>query len=99
MYRDVVVERDGYTCELEEVEGELFLHLHIHNYSKEVHKELLQDWEDLQEALYLEGYDRIFGIPEKLGLVKELGWTHVDDIKFMGQTRGLYVWDLRHFRT
>jgi hypothetical protein len=95
MYRETIIECEDYTCELSYDLGEVFIHLDVRNYNKTIFKKMKEDWDNISEALYLEGFERVLAIPEKAGLVNKLGWTHIDNIEFEGNNIGVYLWELQ----
>ena len=98
MYKDVVLERDEYTVELEHMAGHLFLHMDVRQFDKDILEMAKKDWQDIQDALYTEGWDRVWAIPEKTGLVNALGWDYQFDTDIYPETRGVYAWDLRPYQ-
>lgn len=94
MYRETIIDDDDYTADLDYQHGELFIHLDVHNFNKEVYERIVNDWLDMEEALVEEGFTRVFAIPQKKGLVEMMGWEKVVDMDKFGKKWEVYVWDL-----
>lgn len=98
MFRDTIVDNDNYTVDLSYEHGEVFIHIDVYNFNPSIYESILDDWFDIEEGLYNEGFTRVFAIPKKLGLVKKMGWHHLCDVDFRGTNQGVYVWALSPYQ-
>lgn len=95
MSKHTIIDNDDYTVELEDYEGELFLHADIRNISKSIYRNLIRDWLDMEEALYEQGFTRVFAIPlDKKGFITRTGWELYGIVEQDGKELEVYIWEL-----
>lgn len=95
MCRDTIIDCDDYTVDLEWKGNLLFLHCDVHNFSKSVLKNMVNDWLTMEEALIEEGFDTVYAVPEdKKGFITYTGWEHIGNFEHYGREREVYKWEL-----
>ncbi|MGJ8839673.1 hypothetical protein AB9H28_25520, partial [Salmonella enterica subsp. enterica serovar Kentucky] len=68
----------------------------VHNISKTIFKNMIRDWLDMEDALYEQGFERVYAVPKnKKGFIEYTGWDLLGTIKHLGAEREVYVWVLK----
>lgn len=81
-------ENDDFKVEGEVVDNLFYLHVSVDNYNKSVRRKLKSVWKDIQEEVWLNGWDHIFSYNTNERFAKLFGWKVVD------KDLGVYVWEL-----
>lgn len=82
---------------LEEIDGSLFVHVHLYNFSKEVLTRMRLVWDHLSTAAYFDGREEIFTytkdarVPSLIGGAVELAVPK----ELSGRGFRMYKWELK----
>ena len=88
MSRVIIYEDEDFRVQGEVMEDHLYLHVDAYNYSKLVKKKMFGVWDDIQQEVWLNGWDRIFSYNTNEKFAKMFGW------KLVNKDLRMYVWEL-----
>ena len=89
----VILYQDSDFCVEGEVMDDLFyMHVNVSNYNKSVKKRMNSVWADIQEEVWLHGWEHIFSYNTNSKFAKLFGWGKVASVLGAGE---VYAWALR----
>lgn len=89
----VILYKDSDFCVEGEVMDDLFyMHVDVSNYNKSVKKKMNSVWSDIQEEVWLHGWEHIFSYNTNSKFAKLFGWEKIASVDGAGE---VYAWALR----
>lgn len=71
--RKTYVETNDFKVYLEEIQGQVFIHVHIYNFSKSILKEIKKYWAEIVYRMYLLGYENLYAYTKDHRIINMIG--------------------------
>lgn len=85
--RDTYYENENFRVWLEEIKGQVAIHVVIHKSSKEIIKDIKRVWAEVIVKMYFLGYEEVFTYTKDNRIVKLIGGATM-----VGEGAGYEVW-------
>lgn len=87
MERKTYYEDENFRVYLEDINGQVAIHVAIYNISKSVFKQIKQKWAEVLVKMYYAGYEEVFAYTKDSRIVKMIGGAEM-----VGEAKGYEVW-------
>lgn len=91
MSRVVLYKDEDFCVEGEVMEDLFYMHVNVSRYGKSIKKKMDSVWADIQEEVWLHGWEQIFSYNTNSKFAKMFGWKKIASVEGAGE---VYVWDL-----
>lgn len=92
MSRITIYEDEDFRVQGEVMEDLFYMHVDVSNYSKSVRKKMNSVWSDIQEEVWMNGWEHIFSYNTNIKFAKMFGWKEVAKVDGAGE---VYAWALK----
>ena len=92
MSRVTIYEDEDFRVQGEVMEDLFYMHVDVSNYNKLVKKKMDSVWADIQEEVWLHGWEHIFSYNTNSKFAKLFGWEKIASVLGAGE---VYAWALR----
>ncbi len=94
--RRTYFENDNFRIYLEEIQGNVFVHVAIHNATVSVVKDIKEKWTEIVLRMYFLGYEELFAYTNDSRIIELIGGATkvADNIKFQNKNYEVWKWDL-----
>lgn len=87
MQRETYYENNDFRVYLEEINGQVAIHVAIYNFSKAIFKDIKAIWAEVLIQMYYAGYEEVFAYTKDNRIVKMIGGATM-----VGEAKGYEVW-------
>ncbi len=96
--RDVapLVSTDAYEMRQEVVNGILFYHIDVFDFSPSIYKSMKKDWGEIKDRAKKDGWYAVHSYTQNHSFVRKFGGVQIATIKALsGEDYGVYRWELK----
>ena len=93
MSRVTIYEDEDFRVQGEVMEDLFYMHVDVSNYNRSVRKKMNSVWSDIQEEVWMNGWEHIFSYNTNSKFAKMFGWERVASVLGAGE---VYAWALRN---
>ena len=92
MSRVTIYEDEDFRVQGEVMEDLFYMHVDVSNYNRSVRKKMNSVWVDIQEEVWMNGWDHIFSYNTNSKFAKLFEWEEVAKVDGAGE---VYAWALK----
>lgn len=94
--RRTYFENDDYRIYLEEIQGNVFIHVVIFNATPSIVKQIKEKWAEIVVRMYFLGYEELFCYTADSRIVEIIGGATkiAENVKFQNKNYEVWKWDL-----
>ena len=92
MSRVTIYEDEDFRVQGEVMEDLFYMHVDVSNYNRSVRKKMNSVWSDIQEEVWMNGWEHIFSYNTNSKFAKMFGWERIASVGGAGE---VYAWALK----